>query len=131
MKRIIAAVGLISLNFQCSTPLPAAEIILSTKSYHFFQKDTNNNNYGLHYVADNGFTTGIYHNSLYRISVHAGYSFHLYGPIGMSVGGVTGYDKLVNPYFSLNYEYPINKTWGITFTVGALAVVNAGISYKY
>src|SRR3990167_2688666 len=124
IKQLAAIVGLVSLNFQCSPPAPAAEIILSTRSHHFFETDTNNNNLGLHYIANNGFTIGDYYNSKFRNSFHIGYSFNLYRSINMTVGGVSGYNSSMSPYFSFNYRYPLTKQWGIVFTVGDLVVIN-------
>ena len=129
-KTALAAAVLLSLNIQC---VEASEIVISTFSYHFFQKGENNENLGLHYVADNGLTVGFYRNSMDRDSQYLGYSFPLYKQIGMSVGAVTGYAKnaYLVPYFAFSYRQPITEHWGITYTVGGLQVINVGASYHW
>jgi hypothetical protein len=129
---LTGAAILISLPFSC-TPAPAEELVVSIRSYHFFEQDTNNNNLGLHYIANNGFTVGAYHNSYYELSVLLGYSFPLYKDFGMSVGVVSGYDKPItkNPYFAFHYHHQLDKNWSVVYTVGALAVINLGFSYTW
>ena len=129
-KTLIATAILLSLNFQCAE---ADEVILSTLSYHFFQKGANQENLGLHYIADNGLTLGFYRNSADRDSQHIGYSFPLYKQVGMTVGAVTAYAEhaFLTPYFSFSYRQPIDKHWGITYTIGGLQVINVGPSYRW
>ena len=129
-KTLIAAAVLLSLNVQCAE---AAEVIVSTLSYHFFQKGSNNENLGLHFVADNGLTMGFYRNSMDRDSQHIGYSFPFYKQVSMTVGAVTGYAEhaYLTPYFSFGYRQEIDKNWGITYTVGGLQVINVGPSYHW
>lgn len=140
-KKTVVTGILITLPFSC-TPAPAHadEIIFSTRSYHLYvpnhdlyQQETNNNNWGIHYIDDNGFTTGAYYNSFYQPSVLLGYSFPLYNSIGMSVGVVSGYGKPIyqNPFFALNYHQKIDKNWSVVYTAGALVVLNVGLAYKF
>ena len=135
----IAAAVLLSLPFSC-TPSPAEEIIFSTRSYHFqkhnqnlIQQDSNNNNWGAHYVADNGFTIGAYRNSYYAFSSEIGYSFPLGNGFGMSLGFVSGYERPIHrtPYIAWNYHQKIDKNWSAVYTVGALEVINLGFAYRW
>jgi len=122
----------------------ASEVILSTYSYHFFQRDTNNENWGLHYVANNGFTAGVYNNSTaepggWKSSFHAGYGFPIYrptwlrAPVTMTVGAVTGYSERnkLGYYFSFSYRQKLSQNWGAHYTLGALQVVNLGVGYRF
>lgn len=56
----------------------------------------NNDNFGLYYIADNGFTAGGYKNSYYRNSFYLGWTWEFdkfYGVTpSITVAGVTGYD---------------------------------------
>jgi len=122
----------------------ADEIIFSTYSYHFFQRGTNNENWGLHYAADNGVAVGVYNNSTpepghWRSSFHLGYGFPIYrpewlsAPITMTVGGVTGYSEgqPINFFFAFGYRQKLDKNWGIHYTIGALQVINVGLGYRF
>lgn len=62
-------------------------------SYHAPAKDyQNNENWGV-YAAYNNFTVGAYRNTLRRTSLYAGYNVQLWGPIDITLGGVSGYQK--------------------------------------
>jgi hypothetical protein len=56
----------------------------------------NNANPGVYYRSDAGWTAGVYHNSLSRPSVYAGYTLQ-YGRFGLTAGGATGYQQPVQP----------------------------------
>lgn len=53
----------------------------------------NNNNLGLYGQWANGFTAGMYRNSLYRESYYVGWTFG--SAFALTVGLVSGYDKVV------------------------------------
>lgn len=61
-------------------------------SHHLEQYDYQNNTNPGVYAECDGWTAGMYLNTLKKTSVYAGYTFKA-GPLGLSVGGVTGYRK--------------------------------------
>lgn len=52
----------------------------------------NNVNVGLYARTADGWTAGVYRNTLRRTSVYAGYTFE-HGPLALTVGAITGYQK--------------------------------------
>ena len=73
----------------------------------------NENNLGLGYNADNGFSAGFYDNSFNKTSVYAGATFQTqqkYLNVGITVGGITGYEHIT----------------GMTVTPMAMPFVTAG-----
>lgn len=80
-------------------------------------------NPGIYFVWTNNVLAGVYKNSYYRTSFMSGYVFkNVFGPIDLTVGGVTGYPKskvmpLVVPsikvsYFRISYLPPLDKNGG-------------------
>ena len=99
----------------------ALAVGLHLGTYHFDRsRHLNEVNLGA-YVACDDVGVGLYHNSLGRPSVWAGYQFHV-GPVDLTVGAVTGYRKapilpLVVPsvrlgHFRLSLLLPIEKRGG-------------------
>jgi hypothetical protein len=69
---------------------------LHLASVHTPARHFNNTNPGLYYRSDDGWTAGGYRNSLRHTSVYAGYTWQ-YGALGLTTGGVTGYQDAVQP----------------------------------
>lgn len=65
-------------------------------SHHMPAKKYNNFNPGLYYRTDEGWTAGVYRNSLSRTSAYAGYTWK-YGVLDVTTAGVTGYFHKVQP----------------------------------
>ena len=78
------------------TSASATTVGLDTFSHHFPSKDfQDNSNFGLYFKLDNGFTAGAYHNTLRRTSVYAGWTWNIAGPVDLTVGLISGYQKKV------------------------------------
>lgn len=61
-------------------------------SVHLPARDFNNANLGLYLRTERGITAGAYYNSERRMSVYGGYT-HEWGPVGVTVGLITGYQR--------------------------------------
>lgn len=61
-------------------------------SMHAPDKDHNNQNLGAYVRTAEGWTAGGYRNSIGRNSFYAGRTFE-YGPFGVTLAGITGYQK--------------------------------------
>ena len=73
----------------------AGTVGLHLASVHIPARSAYNNvNPGVYYRSDAGWTAGVYHNSLSRASVYAGYTLE-YGRFGLTAGGATGYQQPV------------------------------------
>ena len=78
---------------------PAAQadtVGLHLASVHDPQRHFNNNNPGLYYRSNDGWTAGGYRNSLRRTSAYAGFTWQ-HGALGLTAGGVTGYQETLQP----------------------------------
>lgn len=76
------------------------------------------------YVERNGWTAGVYHNSINHPSVYAGYTFqHVVGPLDITLVGVTGYryaavipalipSVKVGGHLRLSFLLPVEKNGG-------------------
>jgi hypothetical protein len=65
-------------------------------SHHAPAKNYNNTNPGIYYRNDEGWTAGIYRNSLSKTSAYAGFTWK-YGILDITTAGVTGYFHRVQP----------------------------------
>ena len=65
-------------------------------SLHIPAKDYNNTNPGAYVRLDNGWTGGLYRNSLRETSVYAGYTWTR-GAFSVTAGGVSGYFDSLQP----------------------------------
>lgn len=117
MKRIYIAIIsyftiLVVAGLLCSTYARAETTVgVHILTHHFKEKGKkhwtdpqehfNNYNYGL-YVVHNGWTAGAFHNSDYRASVYAGYTYQTQQwnrlSAGLTVGLITGYRDGFRPY---------------------------------
>jgi len=80
-----------------ATPAFAGTVGLHLASIHLpYRSAYNNVNPGIYYRGDAGWTAGVYHNSLSKTSVYAGYTLQ-YGRFGLTAGGATGYQQTVQP----------------------------------
>jgi len=78
-------------------PCAKADTIgLHLGSHHAPAKNYNNTNPGIYFRNDEGWTAGIYRNSLSRTSAYAGYTWK-YGMLDITTAGVTGYFHKVQP----------------------------------
>lgn len=62
-------------------------------------------NYGLIYIADNGYRVGYYKNSHYKHSFIVGRDFKCLKGAGVSLNLATGYNGFVLPLVSVFYQY--------------------------
>ena len=87
----------IAISYSLLAPAAgASDIYLHLVSKHFLtEADYNEVNPGIGYVQDK-ITTGVYKNSLGRLSTYLGAEFK-YSNVGVNVGGVTGYRYAVSP----------------------------------
>lgn len=74
----------------------AGTIGLHIASHHAPAKNYNNSNPGIYYRGAEGWTAGIYRNSLRKTSVYAGYTWK-FGVLDVTTAGVTGYFNTVQP----------------------------------
>jgi hypothetical protein len=75
----------------------AGTVGLHLASIHIpYRSAYNNVNPGIYYRGDAGWTAGVYHNSLSKTSVYAGYTLQ-YGRFGLTAGGATGYQQAIQP----------------------------------
>jgi hypothetical protein len=89
--------GLTSLALLSTAPHANAD----TVGFHLFSKHMpskayNNANPGIYYRVEDGWTAGIYRNSLSRTSVYAGYTWK-FGALDVTTAAVTGYFHTVQP----------------------------------
>jgi hypothetical protein len=92
---------LLSLTFLAASmwaaPCAKAQTIgLHLVSHHAPAKIYNNTNPGVYYRTPEGWTAGIYSNSLSRTSVYAGYTWK-FGAFDVTTAAVTGYFHTVQP----------------------------------
>jgi hypothetical protein len=74
----------------------AGTIGLHIGSHHMPAKTYNNANPGIYYRGDEGWTAGVYRNSLRDNSFYAGYTWK-FGKLDVTTAGVTGYFHKVQP----------------------------------
>ena len=74
----------------------AGTIGLHVASHHAPAKNYNNSNPGIYYRHTEGWTAGVYRNSLRKTSVYAGYTWK-FGVLDVTTAGVTGYFNKVQP----------------------------------
>lgn len=91
---LAAAVTALALTF--APGASAGTLGLHLGSHHMPAKHYNNTNPGLYYRTDEGWTAGIYRNSLSRTSAYAGYTWK-YGHLDVTTAVVTGYFHKVQP----------------------------------
>lgn len=116
-----------------STPALCDELVIHLRSHHSegnhnesrtykdsnndsvteTRKGFNNNNLGLAYRTDSGYTAGAYWNSQYNISTYAGKSFMFNTYFGVFAGVATGYKeqtgKEILPFVSAMINVPIDN----------------------
>jgi hypothetical protein len=97
--RNLAAFALLAL---VGGPALARAIGLHVVSHHFPDSVDgyafNNNNQGLYYIDDNGFTVGQYQNSYGLTSQYAGYTAPEWHSWTITIGAITGYrDNIGTP----------------------------------
>jgi len=82
---------LAALALSAAAPAASAGTMgLHLASVHSPSKNFNNSNPGVYYRSDDGWTGGVYRNSLRRTSAYGGYTWE-YGVLGLTAGGATGY----------------------------------------
>lgn len=80
-----------------AAPCAMADTIgLHLASHHAPAKTYNNTNPGIYYRTAEGWTAGVYRNSLSKTSVYAGYTWK-FGALDVTTAGVTGYFHKVQP----------------------------------
>ena len=99
---------LLALALCLAAPAMAGTLGVHIGSHHFPNKEFNNANPGLYYIADNGATVGTYYNSERKQSYYAGYTTE-FGWLRVQVGAITGYRNrvlpMVAPSISLGYGF--------------------------
>lgn len=88
---VLAAASLMT----CSKPASAQQTTMGVHLYsvHAPAKDyQNNENPGLYIRTAEGWTAGVYRNTLRRTSVYAGYTVD-YAPFSLTVGAISGYQR--------------------------------------
>jgi len=96
LRYLAPCVALIAL-LAGATSTFAGTVGLHVASVHIPARSMYNNaNPGVYYRSDSGWTAGVYHNSLSRASVYAGYTLQ-YGRFGLTAGAATGYQQTVQP----------------------------------
>ncbi|MET0334276.1 MAG: hypothetical protein ABW190_08380 [Rhizobacter sp.] len=88
--------ALIAATLMAVNCAQANTIGLHLVSYHAPEKRYNNVNPGIYYRTTEGWTAGIYRNSLSRTSVYAGYTWK-FGALDVTTAGVSGYFHTVQP----------------------------------
>jgi len=100
MRSILTAIALASL---ASLAQAQTTVGIHLISHHFPQRDYQHNvNPGVYVRTENGFTAGVYRNTLNRTSVYAGLTLErsLTDSISVAItgGAITGYRKDANGY---------------------------------
>lgn len=105
-------------------------------SQHFPAKDFNNSNPGIYIKMKSGLTAGTYYNSERRVSVYVGQTYD-WGPMSVTLGGITGYKMAVMPMVVPSIRLLRNETTSVRIAVlpkiekqGA-TVVHLMLEYKY
>lgn len=83
---------------------------LHLASYHVTERWHQNNINPGAYVECNGWTAGVYRNSLSRTSVYAGHTFRS-GPFALALGVVSGYKKQYGMCGPGLYDRPDNRCY--------------------
>jgi hypothetical protein len=110
MRRVLHTVFLVAATLMA--PCAMADTIgLHIGSHHMPAKNYNNRNPGLYYRTDEGWTAGLYRNSLKKDSVYAGYTWK-FGALDVTTAGVTGYFHAVQPLLVPSVSLP--SVYGIT-----------------
>lgn len=102
----------------------------------------NHTNPGVGYRADNGWTFGVYRNSYSAASVYVGKYFPLLGRVGVTIGGVTGYngrsnDNRVSPLAEIEWSIPVDNQYSAVLVAvpklkrDGVNTVHFAISYKF
>lgn len=101
----------------------AATYGLHAHSMHVPARDLDNNeNWGLYARTESGLTVGGYRNTLRRNSFYAGQTLQLWGPVDVTLGGITGYQikdgegwsrNAIAPLVALSIASPV-KVLGVT-----------------
>ncbi|MBC7955398.1 MAG: hypothetical protein H7Y33_05975 [Cytophagales bacterium] len=96
MSRLIRTALLAFAAFGGAPCAMAGTIGLHVASHHMPAKTYNNSNPGIYYRHEEGWTAGVYRNSLRKNSVYAGYTWK-FGILDVTTAGVTGYFNKVQP----------------------------------
>lgn len=90
-------IALLALAVTATAPNALAGTIgFHVASHHAPAKNYNNSNPGIYYRHTEGWTAGVYRNSLRKTSVYAGYTWK-FGVLDVTTAGVTGYFDKVQP----------------------------------
>lgn len=95
MRRLLYPIVL-ATTFTAAPCAMAQTFGLHLVSHHAPAKIYNNTNPGVYYRTPEGWTAGIYRNSLSRTSVYAGYTWK-FGQLDVTTAAVTGYFHTVQP----------------------------------
>jgi hypothetical protein len=103
-----ARLAFAALALAAASCAQAHTIGLHLFSHHAPEKTYNNVNPGIYYRHTDGWTAGIYRNSLRHTSVYAGYTWK-YKALDVTVAGVSGYFHTVQPLLVPSLSL---GTWG-------------------
>jgi hypothetical protein len=113
--------------------LTGVVIGLHVASAHIPQGNENNFNPGIYARMPSGLTVGTYYNSVRRQSFYAGYTYDLFGPVSVTVGGVTGYNKFgpVAPMVVPSLSLGAVRFSVIPPVAGIPSVVHLSLEHKF
>jgi hypothetical protein len=105
------------------------------------KRGLNNNNFGIGYKSDDGYSIGVYKNSFFNTSTYAGKEFMYNRYFGGFVGVATGYKeqsgKSLMPFLAGTVKIPIDNTYALVFNViptkefNDYVVINMAIERKF
>lgn len=110
--------------------LIGATIGLHLGSMHFPAKDFNNVNPGIYIKTENNYVAGGYYNSIRKPSFYLGKNFE-YKMFSLTVGGVTGYDRLpITPLILPSVKLGDVRITVVPPVAGISAVVHVSYEWK-
>jgi len=156
---MISKLSVASLLF-CSTMACADSVIFHLRSHHsernhdehvtrmnkhgdmesMTRRGMNNNNLGIAYQTDSGYSIGVYHNSLRRTSFYAGKAFMANEYLGVYVGAATGYNwkgSPVMPFVAGLVNIPVTDEFSVLFSIipkkkfDGYVVINSSLVWKF
>lgn len=108
----------------------AISIGLHIHSHHWReQPDYNNSNVGVYVRADN-WQLGTYYNTYRKPTVYLGYAMKIAPHTDLLLGGATGYNYPVTPFYMVSFDVPLGKGFSAKAFVNH-EVLNAGVEYSF
>ena len=141
----------------CSTMAYADSLVFHLRSHHsennhdtyhqrinnkgeeeYYKKNGfNNNNLGIAYQLDSGYSAGVYYNSVRRTSFYAGKSWMFNDYLGVYTGAATGYKRSVTPFVSGLINIPVTEKYSVLINViptprfDKYLVINTALVWKF